>query len=51
MPKIGSGNAYDGSIVTPIAIAFASCVGRSLTTRAAALLDVVAQAAIGLADT
>ena len=27
MPKIGSGKAYDGSIVTPIAIAFA-LVGR-----------------------
>jgi hypothetical protein len=33
MPKIGSGNANDGSIVTPIAIAIAFCVARSLTTR------------------
>ena len=34
MPKIGSGNAYDGSSVTPIAIAFArSASARSLTTR------------------
>ena len=45
MPKIGSGNAYDGSTYTPIAIAFALLVARSLTTRAAVLLDVVPQPA------
>ncbi len=33
MPKIGSGNPYDGSIVTPIAIAFTLLLGRMLTTR------------------
>ena len=33
MPKIGNGNANDGSIVTPMATAFAFVVGRSLTIR------------------
>jgi hypothetical protein len=33
IPKIGSGKAYEGSMVTPIAIALALKVARSLITR------------------
>ena len=44
MPKIGSGKANDGSIVTPIAIALAF-VRRAIADHArSVLLDVVAQA-------
>ena len=49
MPNIGSGNAYDGSIVVPMAIAFAWLVGRSLTTRRALFLHEVAQPVGGFA--
>ena len=50
MPRIGSGNANDGSIVTPIASALLDVFISLLTTRSAAAFDEIAHAGVGVAE-